>query len=321
MRAFLAGLLALVPLLAGCAGDAGTPAGPDDVQATATTGVLRGVVVDEAIRPLAGVEVRLPLGGADDRNATTAGDGAFAFGGLEPGAYVVHATKLGFLDASVSANVTAGVDEPQNLRVQMLTDVLNTPAIESYSFNGFLQCSFTALAVRVAACNPDEAAQPVCQLPVDVCTSGPGNLTTDEFMAVHSVSRQSVRFLQMELVWEATSQASSSLRALPGSRDPGSGQINDYRPFEGPSPLVMPMDGAVAQGLFIGNGKDLAVRVFSGYINGTAPPTCLPSPVGCPWGVGASYEQRFQLFTHVFYGFAPPLGWQFGRDGLPPIPS
>jgi hypothetical protein len=161
----------------------------------------------------------------------------------------------------------------------------------------------------------------LCQLPDGVCGLGPGNLTTDQFMAVHTVSKQSVRFLQSEMVWSAGSQLSASLRAVPGSRSPADGKINDYRPFEGVSPLVMPMDGAVAQGLFIGNGKDFVVRVFSGYVNGTAAPTCLPSPVNCPWGVGASYEQKFQLFTHVFFGFTPPEGWQFSRDGVPPIPS
>lgn len=318
MRVLLVAALALVPLLAGCSDEG---AAEPEVVATATTGILRGVVVDEAIRPLAGVRIRLPVADGGQRNSTTADDGAFAFDGLQPGAYIVHATKLGFLDASVSANVTAGLDTPGNVRLQMLIDVLNTPSIEQYSFNGFLQCSVTALVARVAACNLNEVAQPVCQIPVDVCTSGPGNLTNDAFMAVHTISKQSIRFLQVELVWEAGSQASSSLRALPGSRDPATGQINDYRPFEGPSPLIMPMAGAVAQGLFIGNGNDLAVRVFSGFVNGTAPPACLPSPVGCPWGVGASYEQRFQLVTHAFFGFEPPEGWQFGRDGLPPIPA
>jgi hypothetical protein len=318
MRPLLAAALLLAALLAGCSGEG--QGGPAVVEATATTGVLRGVVVDEAIRPLLGVVVQLALHDGTAANVTTMDDGAFAFAGLEPGGYLVTATKLGFVDGSVSANVTAGVDEPEGVRMQLLTDVLNTPAIEGYSFNGFLQCSVAALVVRVAACNPDESAQPACQPPVDVCAQA-GNLTNDEFMAVHSISKQSVRFLQSELVWAPTSEAASQLRALPGSRDPASGQINDYRPFEGPSPLVMPMAGAVAQGLFIGNGKDLVVRVFSGYVNGTAPPACLPSPVGCPWGVGASYEQKFQVFTHAFFGFEPPVGWQFSRDGLPAIPS
>ena len=321
MRTLAAAALAalLVPLLAGCAGEDGGPAAP--VEATATTGILKGVVVDEAIRPLLGVAVTVPMADGTLLNSTTAADGAFAFGDLPPGGYVVQARKLGYLDTALAANVTAGEAEPAGLRLLMRPDVLNAPFVEEFQFSGFLQCSFTAFVARVAACNPSEAAQPLCNTPAPVCTGPVDNLTADEFMAVHSVSRQTARFLQSELVWEAGSQLSSSLKALPGSRDPSTGEINDYRPFEGTSPLAMPMDGAVAQALFIGNGKDLVVRVFAGYVNETAPPACLPSPVGCPWGLGASYEQRFDLFTHVFYGFEPPEGWRFSADGVPPTPS
>lgn len=319
MRVLLAAALLLLPLGAGCLGS--HPAkDPAQLVATPTTGILRGVVVDEAIRPLGNVTIRVAASGGD-RNATTAPDGLFAFAGLPPGGYLVRAHKLGFFDESLAVNVTAGVDAPPEVHVQLRADVLNTPAIEAFTFNGFLQCSVTAVLARAAACNPSESLSPVCQLPVDVCTAGPGNLTEDRFMAVHSVSRQSIRFLQNELVWTPTSQLSASLRATPGSRNPTDGKISDFRPFEGASPLVMPMPGDIAQGLLIGNGRDLVVRVFSGYVNGTNPPTCLPSPFGCPWGVGASYEQKFQLFTHVFYGFAPPEGWQFSRDGTPPIPQ
>ena len=320
MRTPLALLAAALLLpLAGCSGGGdGAPQG--EVVATATTGVLRGVVVDEAIRPLANANVSIAAA-EGQLSQVTGEDGLFAFGDLEPGAYVVQARKLGFLTASVAANVTAGVEEPANVRVQLLADVLNQPAIDAYTFDGFLQCSVTAFYARAAVCNPDEAAQPLCQLPGEPCTQGPANLTTDEFMAVHSVARQTVRFLQSEMGWEATQQGATSLRAVTGSRDPATGEINDYQPFEGPSPLIMPMDGAIAQALFIGNGKDLVIRVFSGYVPGTDPPACAPSPLGCPWGIGASYEQRFQIITHVFFGFEPPEGWQFGRDGLPPIPT
>jgi hypothetical protein len=319
VRTLLLALALLAPLLAGCAGK-DHPAEPA-LQATPTTGILRGVVVDAAIRPLKGVHVAVPQADGSTLNSTTGDDGGFAFGDLPPGAYVVRAHKLGYLDASLAANVTAGVAEPEAVRLQMLDDVLNAPAVESFVFDGFLQCSFTAVAARVAACNPSEAAQPLCNTPVPVCTGPVSNVTADQFMAVHSVSRQSVRFLQSELVWEPTSSLAESLRAIPGSRSPADGKINDYRPFDGPSPLVMPMDGGVAQGLMIGNGKDLVVRVFSGYVNGTNPPACLPNPVGCPWGVGAVVQQRFQLFTHVFYGYQPPEGWQFGRDGVPSPPQ
>ncbi|MEA3137221.1 MAG: Carboxypeptidase regulatory-like domain [Thermoplasmata archaeon] len=319
MRALLAAALAILPLLAGCAG--GNDAQESPLAATATTGILRGVVVDEAIRPILGARITVPLSDGSVLNATTAEDGAFAFGDLLPGGYIVQAHKLAFLDTALSVNVTAGDADPAGVRVLMLADVLNAPFVEAFQFAGFMQCSFTLFVARVAACNPSEATQPLCSLPVPLCTGPVQNLTQDKFMAVHSVSRQTARFLQSELVWNAGSQLSSSLKAVPGSRDPVSGEINDYRPYEGESPLAMPMPGAVAQALFIGNGKDLVVRVFSGYVNETAPPACLPSPIGCPWGVGATYEQRFDLFTHVFYGFEPPEGWRFSSDGVPPTPT
>ncbi|MFA5944222.1 MAG: carboxypeptidase-like regulatory domain-containing protein, partial [Candidatus Thermoplasmatota archaeon] len=176
----LAGLLLAV--LAGCAGREPDSAPP--LEATATTGLLRGVVVDEAIRPLLGVRITVPLSDGSVLNATTAEDGAFAFGDLQPGGYLVQARKLGFLDAALAANVTAGEGDPAGLRLQMLADVLNAPFVEALQFSGFIQCSFTAFVARVAACNPSEAAQPLCNTPVPVCTGPVDNLTSDQFMAV-----------------------------------------------------------------------------------------------------------------------------------------
>jgi hypothetical protein len=201
------------------------------------------------------------------------------------------------------------------VKIVLQVDQVAVPEIQQYSFDGFLQCSATAVAVRAAVCNPSQTITALCDLGVPC-----GNLTEDRFIVVHTIDRSAIAFLQSEMQWEAGTGLGEGLRAVPGSRDPEDGQINDFRPFEGGSPLVMPMAGAIANGLFIGNGKEYVVRVFSGYMDGTAPP-CLPSPVGCQGGVGMAFQQRFQVVTHVFYGFEPPADWQFGRDGLPPIPK
>src|ERR1051326_5321282 len=91
-------LLALLAaaVLAGCSGSGKAPAAT--LQATPTTGILRGVVVDEAIRPLEGARVTVPLAAGGDVNATTKADGAFAFDQLPPGGYVVRVHKTAFLD-------------------------------------------------------------------------------------------------------------------------------------------------------------------------------------------------------------------------------
>lgn len=301
-------------LAAGCLGGGTGGGGGTEVVAT-STGVLRGVVVDEAIRPLAGANLSLTLPDGTARNATTADDGLWSFPDLPAGAYVVSTVLAGYVEQLTPANVTAGVTDPPAVRIVLVVDQRIVAAIDAYVFDGFLQCSFTAVAAR-QACDADVALQPACGL----AGNCPDNLTEDAFMAVHSLARPGVSYIQSELNWEASSDLGSSLGAIPGALDPATGAVQDYVGVEGSAPLVVPLPGDVANALAIGNGRDYAVRVFGGYVDGTAPP-CLPSPAGCQWGVGAALQQRFTVVTHVFYGFVPPEGWLFSRDGLPPLPS
>lgn len=310
-------LLALL-LMAGCAEvptDEPLPTVPPPAQ-----GTLRGVVVDDAIRPLSNATVSITVTDGSLLNATTDSTGEFGFADLDAGAYVVRAAKVGYFEAQVTATVLA-TEETPSVRIVLSVDAAKAAYIAEYPFSGFLQCSATVVAARVAACNPNEALAPLCGVPVGVCNAGPGNLTEDRFLAVHTFDRSGIAFLQSEMVWQDTTGGlGKSLRAVPGARTPSDGKIGDYRAFEGESPLLMPMPGNLANGLLLGNGRDYIIRVFSGYMNGTAPP-CLPAPVNCQWGVGAVANQRFEVFTHVFYNMLPPDDWQFGRDGLPPLPE
>lgn len=306
MRAALA-VLAIV--LAGCLGGGDGPAEPE----AATTGVLHGVVVDQAIRPLAGANVTVGLPDGTQRSDQTDLDGRWAFPGMQPGTYLVETALAGYFTERTPANVTVGEADPLGVRVVLEVNHTILAAIDAYVFDGYLQCSATAVAVR-QACDLDEALGPVCGgLPC-------GDLSEDQFMAVHGIGRAGMAFIQSELQWDPSSDLGESLRAVPGARDPESGAVQDFEGVEGPAPLIVQLSGEVATALGIGTGKDYAVRVFSSYRDGTAPP-CLPAPAGCPWGVGVAYQQRFSMVTHVFYGFVPPEGWQFGRDGLPPLPS
>lgn len=302
-------VLLLVLALAGCFG-----ASDGKAEDEAPSGVLHGVVVDEAIRPLAGARVSLGLADGQEVAVITGDDGAWGFGGLSAGVYLVRTTLFGYSVDQTQANVTLGDLEPPRVRIVLVFNQTIVTRIESFVFDGYLQCSMTAVAVR-QACNANEATRPVC----DMGAPCPPDVTDDKFLAVHTVSSGGIAFLQSELNWDASSGLGESLRAVPGSRD-ATGALQDFEAAEGPSPLIVPMTGEVANALAIGNGKDYAVRVFSSYASGTEPP-CLPSPAGCQWGVGMAFQQRFGMVTHVFYGFTPPEGWQFGRDGLPPLPA
>src|SRR5688572_23928185 len=99
-------VLMTVPLLAGCTGgsadaqDKGIEeleeqAAKDvDVQATADTGVIRGIVVDEVIRPIEGATVRLMV--TPPVTTKTSATGGFGFEELEPGTYFVKISAEGF---------------------------------------------------------------------------------------------------------------------------------------------------------------------------------------------------------------------------------
>src|ERR1041385_4256377 len=152
MRVVACAGLVLILLMAGCSGSPAkkSAAGPDqtnfddlNVQASATTGVLLGVVVDEAIRPLkaAAIDIIGPDGAA--RNETTDKEGRFVFSELPPGAYIIKATLLHYQPAQTSAHVDAGVDSPPVVRVQLNRLFSQAPYTEQVVFDGLLQCSIS----------------------------------------------------------------------------------------------------------------------------------------------------------------------------------
>ncbi len=87
----------LAALLAGCSGGGGGDSSVDDpvpvLEATDTTGVIRVVVYDQAIRPLAGVTVEVLLGTGSIAEQVTGEDGFAGFEDLQPGSYFVKARK------------------------------------------------------------------------------------------------------------------------------------------------------------------------------------------------------------------------------------
>src|ERR1041385_538006 len=110
----VAALLVLV-LLAGCSGSPHKKASNDPadqanfdqlgLHATDKTGVIRGVVFDEAIKPVANATVNLTAGTTAAGVTHTGADGAFGFSDLEPGTYFLHANKTGFIEVQQSAEV------------------------------------------------------------------------------------------------------------------------------------------------------------------------------------------------------------------------
>lgn len=124
--------------MAGCAGgdDAGgsavptTLAGPTDPAA----GSLVGVVTDAEGLPLADAEVAI----LETQQATQTDDeGRFAFYDLEPGAYRLVASKLGFSQTALRADVRAGEETQLDVRLEPI-QVTQEPYHFSYPFTAHI---------------------------------------------------------------------------------------------------------------------------------------------------------------------------------------
>lgn len=282
-------------LLAGCSGG-GSPKSDaplvDDeefkgLEATAQTGIIRGVVVDEAVRPVAGALIT--LSGPNPREATSAESGAFGFDNLAPGTYFLQVSKLGYQPIQVSADVVAGVAEPAITKVQLATNPDERPYWIPYEFEGFIACSARYFVEGRNFCGPiNEQDQTLFDIELERVPT----------------------FAQGELVWDSTQQLGDEL-SFNWRRDDTS---SDYIDIEGPSPLILAANQTLFEENEVGAGQPLRTIVFTAHNSATEP------PAGGLWGVGVQVNQAFNLYIHVFYNMLPPEGWTFGNDGNPPQP-
>jgi hypothetical protein len=283
LRVLLASLCFTAVALAGCSDGAPKPpaeAEPEfGVEPTDTTGIIRGVLVDSAVRPVAGVQVAAQSG-AVAKQAISSADGLFAFEGLEPGTWFLTASKPGFFQARASTEVAAGVAEPPIVKIQLLEDVENRPYYEAYVWHGFIECSVGI--PEVGSVNP--------------CFATPTSSNVWEMNLTGSPA-----FVQAEMLWEPTTAVGSSfwLSSFVAGSDPL--EPDDYAEAMGTSPLLLPIAGDLLQEKDVGDPEPLAFRVFPGIDQPTA-----------------FVSQAFDVYIHVFYGYTPPEGWQFSVEGQVP---
>lgn len=313
MRFACLGAVALL-LLAGCSGNAKDPVDDADFEPlglapTDTTGIIRGIVVDDAVRPLAGVDVTARGGDGAEKKTQTTAEGTFGFEDLSPGTYFLTASKAGFRDTQQSVDVVANVAEPPIAKMLLQADPALRPYFEAYTFEGYLECGVTTPPVGVA-----------------LCLIG-GDSLNDNTQVTYDLARRPA-WVQTEMVWDSTQQAGNEL-ALMYSYTADCGLYCDHE-VDGTSPLLLQANQTVIDTIGLGNGTGLYIRVFNSDLDETdlgLDSVCTPVPdpvLGATWclanGVGATLEQKFNHYTHVFYGYTPPETWRFSDDPEVPQP-
>lgn len=282
-RALLVCLSVAAVALAGCSeSPRAAPDTPDDgLKPTASTGIIRGVAVDAAIKPLAGAQIVASSSGAE-KTMTSAEDGTFGADGLAPGVWLLRASKLGYDPAQQTVEVVAGQSDPPIVKVLLVENPALRPYSETYVWRGFIECS--AGVPEVGSVNP------CFVLPTS------SNVWEQNVTGVPA-------FVQAEMVWKPASVAGSSfwLSAFVDGEDLV--EPDDYAEAMGGTPLILPIAGDLLDEKGVGADQTLAFRVFPGIDQPTV-----------------FLQQAFDVYITVFYGYAPPEDWTFVEDG-PLLPA
>jgi hypothetical protein len=333
VRSFALGFVALF-LLAGCAGKADDGAEPAEGSSTAPAGVgtLLGIVVDDAVRPLADANVTAN-GPSGTLNTTSGADGAFRFDDLAAGVYLVEVSKPFYIAQQQAVTVVESATEPETTRFLLTFEAASVPYANLYKFEGFYECgsypyhlcSNVNIATWIVVCANTGGL---------VC---PGNVTQDSSLFFQAVE-PGVDFLQGELVWTPTTSTGESLALLIGGgneEELKAGMAPAYNATNGLSPLMLRISNHEAPDAWcfeagtctrsdvlnetgIGTERALLVQVATG-------PTVAADPL-CSAGVdpcatGFATQQPFTMFTIAFYGYEPPLDWVFATSGEIPPPT
>lgn len=268
-------------------------------------GVLAGVVVDAAIRPLQGINVSYQ-GPSGIASLLTDNDGLFRVGNLLPGTYRLEVDGDGYQPAQVVVDVVQDERDPPLVRIQLEFEPLERPYVVAYSFDGFIACQ-----AYVASSTPAPCAA------ANVLTGS--NVTAERF--VHTFALDSTKFAwaQAEVHWDSTQPLGDALGlSLKPCRIDSQGMACPLTGayIAGLSPLVDAMDdrGNYLSGSYQDEGPNpiegLRVEMRPASLDQTQ-----------PVGIGTTINQAFQGFLHVFYNWKPTEGWTFGMDGTPTPPG
>lgn len=303
-KTILALLLLATVAFAGCAGGGGGEENevPDElvedapeVEVTSTTGGIRGVVVDDAIRPIKGATVEVT---GTDKKAMTTETGLFAFSGLEAGPYFVKASHPLYDVQQQSVEVVAGVAEPEPVKFLLTRVVLQDPYYQTIKFDGFIVCSANVDGVGYS----EECGEGV-GLPVVGRVGGQDNNYVQFDFTVGAGAKSII----LEQVWEPTSEAGRAFFTPVSTEwvcDPFCGGSR-FTEMDGESPLY----GRIEEEELLDHEvvpDETPITMFT-YASLSSNPA------------GVVLNQPFSSFVTVFYHAPAPEGWSFVNGSPDPF--
>jgi hypothetical protein len=266
-------------LLAGCSAAPPVPPGIPVGASGHALPTLEGTVVDEAIRPLAGAEVRL-LGTGVFATSDDGGHYAIQRPTGRAEATLVTARKAGFVPLTQQAQVSG--HRSARLDFVLSLDATLVPRVDVLEYRGTLRCAVGVAAAGQSTgvdCDPDrrDAEDKLPPWLWDV------NPTPNLAGAV------------VEVAWEAQSPGAAVLHAWLRAPMAGGQGGEVVAEATGPSPLRLEVPRAVAEAMPRWNAVRLGVDLAEGDTPGAA-----------------SQDQRFDAVASLFYVDPAPAGYRVG---------
>lgn len=332
--------LAPLLVLAGCSGSGGTSGDPsatgpdiaddpgsfDDIagDATETTGIILGVVVDERIVPIEGAEITVAGGTLEPKSTTSDALGRFTFSDLLAGDYFLTGKAALHKEIQTSVTVVAGVNDPEVVKLALPRIYQQDPFHVPIEREGYFDCSQALGLVVVWYSSSNCVADPcpiyknyVDQLQCnDYPTRGLNNVTNQErewHMDVEAGWQQIV----FEQTWTPSAQGTTPRMGMTVSTyKPERNPLHFFASVASGNPMRFQFDVGVTHDTAQTPDGTLEqipaeglqrVSYFSSARGGGA-----TEP-------GLALQQKFNVYIHQFYYGVPKEGWSFVAGDKPPF--
>lgn len=267
--------LVIMVLAAGCASPV------PEVALEAEAWHIEGVVVDDAITPLANATITVV---GTNLTASSDVDGRFSIEVPEPGIYVLRVTQAGHIPQETEVNVA---DAEELVQVKLTPIAVPVPTASVKEWNGILQCGLRT----------PQDGYAVCKLADDL-TGVIGDDADERYQDIDSPPT----FLQVEMEWTSTQPLGSSLRLM--LTDDHRQGLDNYAVATGNSPLMINADNETLRFKHL-DTQGVYIRVFTGDYEDL--------------GASLTLQQTFTVYTTIFQDYRPGDAWRFtDGNGVPP---
>lgn len=299
---------------AGCVGNAGSSGSADasgsatadageNVGSNAQVGTLSGVVTDDEVRPVAGVNVAILQPSV---SATTDAEGRYTIVNLPVGTYDVYAERLGFKSRAAKVTIEVGKTTTHDFVLTPLA--VGDAFIDYYHRTLLIECMLFANPLWVSACSYPYTAVYLAahNNGVNLSHYGLPDDVQDNKVRINFTVGFGVKGIVSEMTWVPTADSGRTMRLVhcePADYDPVLDSCSFMSSQIAKSPISyqwqLPKDKVPKK-----EGQVYWVMAL-----------IWPWPAAVTDVPGVILDQKHDLYESRFYGEAPPEDWTILAKG------